>query len=223
MRYFPDSEACGALVFIDHGTTEKKSREVDWEFYFSSFDELPQCLRPTAILLHSNDIENGIHLHLRQFRLPIFTLGNRFDPMFVDRFYDLVGKFKYTTSTLIGSHVFLSEEYGVQFFIHGPRRVDALVEGPNRIGTWEGRFEEAMTLWSAPVNKFGREKRDLVSKALGLSGESQLNLIYLRAIFVTALFMEVVRRVAEVGELYLRHLIRRTRRTAVRPEREGSS
>lgn len=223
MGYSPGPEACGTLVFIDHGTTEKKSREVDWESYFSSFAGLSQCLRPTAILLHSNDIENGIHRHLRRFNLPIFTLGNRFDPMFVDRFYDLVGKFKYTTSTLIGSHVFLSEEYGVKFFIHGPRRIDALVEGPNRIGTWEGRFEEAMTLWSAPVRKFGREKRDFVSNALGLSEESRLNLIYLRAIFVIAFCWEVVRRVAEVGNLYLQHLIRRSRGAAVRTERKGFS
>lgn len=131
----PQTERSGTLVFINHTRMSTEHEPYDWDKYFLELRDMDEEFRPRGIMFHANDVRKGVHKKFKQYGLPIFTAGNTSSPLFVDRFYRIVGLFKFSTSPSLGSHSFLSEEFGVNFFLSGEKLVhnfqDDLRREPN--------------------------------------------------------------------------------------------
>lgn len=128
-------------MFIPH--TKKLGKPYpphDWDAYFTGLHGLPDELRPKAICLFHIDIRNGLHHVLRQFGLPIFTVGLASHPKYAARFYDLISRFEFATSSFIGSQLWYCEELGVKYFLFGepPEAVttpDEVLKKSENLGT----------------------------------------------------------------------------------------
>lgn len=143
-------DARGTLVFIPH--TKKVGKPYpahDWEDYFHRLDGLPDELKPRAICLFHIDIRNGLHHVLRQFGLPILTAGAPSNPDYGHRFYDLISRFEFATSSFIGSQLWYCEELGVKYFLFG--------EPPQKVATPDEVWNKLRKPWNA--NQLRRYQR----------------------------------------------------------------
>lgn len=114
--------ANGTLEFVDHSVPGELEMKGSLDRYLTSLESRPDFLRPTALVIHPNDVKEGIHYRLRPLGLPIFTFGNPLHPNYVDRFYCLVRNFENVSSASIGSHTFFAEELGVRAYVYGEGR-----------------------------------------------------------------------------------------------------
>ena len=115
-------QANGTLEFVDHSVPGIVETNESLDLYLTSLESRPQFARPTALVVHPNDVKEGLHYRLRTLGLPMFTFGNPFHPNYVDRFYSLVRNFENVSSGSVGSHTFLAEELGVNAFVFGQGR-----------------------------------------------------------------------------------------------------
>lgn len=140
----PNPNRRGTVAFIDHSIPTDGPDSTDWRPYFAELRALSDDFELRAIVIHPNDIAKGLHYELRSFGYPIFTLGRSWSPLFPGRFYDLLGRFKYSTSAVLGSHTLLSEEFGVFSFLLGEKR--ALEDADH--GTIENNYESCVEVFS---------------------------------------------------------------------------
>lgn len=117
------SGARGTLAFIPHTTLVDDYAPYDWKKYFGQIEKLPLGLRPRAICIHKTDVRKGLHVFLRQFGLPIFSVGNGSNQNYAARFYDLISRFENATSSSVGSQLWYCEELGVRYFLYGEEPV----------------------------------------------------------------------------------------------------
>lgn len=170
------ADAAGSLVFITHSNPSTSVKRTNLQNYFSALGELPFRYRPRGIMLYFADIAKGLHLELRSSGLPVFTAGSIESPFFVDRFYNIASRFEFSTSTMLGSHSFLCEEFGVRFFLFGPREEledDLMVPFANK------QFEREVALervFSFPPEKNAARKgavRDALSTDISVLQTSE--------------------------------------------------
>lgn len=74
-----------------------------------------------SFCVHYHDINSRMFLMLRQFGNPIFTCGHPSNPLFVDRFYNLISNFNFASSNSAGSQSFLCAELGITYFLCGSK------------------------------------------------------------------------------------------------------
>lgn len=167
-RIYRRAEAAGTLVFLDHSLPSADLEPYDYEEYFESLAKLPMDLRPAGICIHMHDVNKGVHEKLRPLGIPLFTLGYSSSDKFADRFYDLVTRFQFSTSTLVGSHSYLCEEAGVRFFIWGRETelVDPLIEARREFEAH--RLEAAKEIFSLIPPRRNITRDDWMQSALGL-------------------------------------------------------
>lgn len=120
-HYTREEGAKGTLVFVPHTRPETTSESYDWSGFLSQLSKHSAKFDPPAFMVHYHDVNKGFHKELRHLNCPIFTAGNSTSPLFIDRFYEIVKHFAYSTSPELGSSSFYSEEIGVQFFVFGKR------------------------------------------------------------------------------------------------------
>lgn len=113
-------DAKGTIVFPAHVTQTVKN-EFDIDKYIYQLKSLPEEFQPVSICLHKSDVEDGIHQTYLNAGFNVYTAGNYSDDRYLDRFYDLLSHFKYSTSNEIGSYVFFSVEMGIPFFFYGEK------------------------------------------------------------------------------------------------------
>jgi hypothetical protein len=110
------------LVFVPHSVPGIIAKDLssnlskllfDLERHFPA-DQIKLCI-------HMHDVRNGIHRNLRDFGLPIFTLGNSSSLLFVDRFYNLVRNFRAGASANSGSQLYYCVELGLDYFLLGEK------------------------------------------------------------------------------------------------------
>jgi len=170
----------GTLVFFTHGTDDVQWEGHDSAEYFAELKHLPKKFQPVVLCLHMHDVNAGYHKKLRRYGLPIVTLGNPKSIYFVDRFYDLVSNYSYTTSQNWGSHVAYCVEFGVPFFYLGDRGKlinisnknlpDGIV-GPYWDKDHERYEKKAESLFRKPVDSVTDEQRLFVETALGFDSQ----------------------------------------------------
>ena len=111
--------ARGTLVFYSHSNTGIEIVNYNWEEYFSEIKALKEEYHPLVICMSAHDIRSGIHKRIRDYSLPVVSVGDISSPYFSERFYNIVSNFRYATSNSGGSELFYCEELGVKYFILG--------------------------------------------------------------------------------------------------------
>lgn len=161
-------DAAGTLVFLDHSLPGVDYEPYDYYQYFEQLAKLPDRMRPRGVCIQMHDIHKGLHKRMRDFGLPLFTVGESSSDLYGPRFYDLITRFEFATSTRVGSHSYLTEEVGVRFFLWGKE-----IEINNPVIKAREEFEHhrkknAAKLFSAFPPRRTTERDRWLQAALGL-------------------------------------------------------
>ena len=172
----PDSK--GTLVFISHTVEDSERVGFDFSKYLSQIKALPEKFQPITLCIQMHDVHKGLHASLRDFGFPIVSAGNTASPYFVDRFYDLVTRFKYCSSNMVGSQLFFCEEAGVPYFLLGEETLASYRGGPVHSyyqGADAGLLNEVIDAFGLEkLNETQKEvKRKIIVDALGLERGSE--------------------------------------------------
>ena len=81
--------------------------------------KLFNSFKPFVFSLHMHDVNVENIKKLRNLKIPIISQGNTINSDFVDNFYANISNFMYSTSPDIGTHTWLCEDFGVNFFVFG--------------------------------------------------------------------------------------------------------
>lgn len=114
-----DINANGTIVFPNH-TVSNMDEISDTQSYIDQLKNLPEKFQPISVCLHFHDIRIGRHKIYLKNNISVYTVGDDFN-FFIERFYDILRKFKYASSNQASSSLFYSVEMGIPFFIHGNR------------------------------------------------------------------------------------------------------
>lgn len=184
----------GTLVFVPHTLPGNSRDAFDYGKYLTSLQSLPAKFHPFSLCIQMHDVKKGLAAELSRHGLPIYTVGNSSSPYFVDRFYDLILRFKYATSNVSGSQTFYCEEAGVEYFLFG--------EEPRTIFSPEGNPESYyrgadLDLVSRVTTTFSIEnighperKAKFVKETLGLDVDSVKSVRFLRRrLIIDTLFL----------------------------------
>lgn len=115
------ADARGTIAFPAH-TTANTEDESDIEVYVKQLIKMPAKFQPVSVCLHYSDILKGADKVYRKYKIPIYTAGYYFDDRFSERFYDILKRFKYATSNLVGSYLYYAVEMGIPFSIYGQKQ-----------------------------------------------------------------------------------------------------
>lgn len=126
-------DAKGTIAFPAHSTGATENL-MDWNIYIKQLKDLPEKFHPISICLHMHDVNRGLHKIFMQNGFDVYTAGHADDDRFAERFYDILKKFKYSTSNLIGSYTFYTVEMDIPFFVYG--------EHPKYYNNWDPNIEK---------------------------------------------------------------------------------
>ncbi len=118
-----DKHAKGTIAFPAHSTPDHSS-VFDVEQYIAQLKSLPNEMQPVCVCMFMLDVLKGRHHAYMANGIPVYTAGHIWDIRFVDRYYDILRRFKYATSNLIGSYTFYSVEMGIPFSLYGEPSMD---------------------------------------------------------------------------------------------------
>lgn len=214
-NYFeqPSLESLGTLVFFAHSNRTTTPVYSDLDKYINDLKSLPSKFQPIVLCLSFQDIEKGLHKTLRKYELPLVTAGTTQSKDFVDRFYSLIYRFRYASSSNIGSHTYYILEAGIPFFLFGPYP-EYYIQGSNAVqdgkqdlndyGDEEdlNEFSKFKRLLSEPSDKVSQEQYAIASKYLGMN--SQISRIDASIILWRQLFLHF----GELLEIYARAMLR---------------
>jgi hypothetical protein len=127
-----NNNSAGTLAFPAHSTGATENL-MDWNIYIKQLKDLPEEFHPISVCLHMHDVNRGLHKIFMQNGFDVYTAGHADDDRFAERFYDILKKFKYSTSNIIGSYTYYAVEMGVSFFIYG--------EDPQYYNHWDPNIE----------------------------------------------------------------------------------
>ena len=149
-------ETKGTIAFPSH-TTASIDNEFDKIGYINDLKALPEEFQPVSICLHEADIKKGEHKIYLKNGLNVYTAGNTIDDKFIERFYDILKHFKYSTSNMVGSYTYYSVEMDIPFFIYGEREKFVNYGDPNiDIGEFDlmklNEYKEAYELFNVPIS-----------------------------------------------------------------------
>ena len=88
-------------------------------------------MHPVCVCLFMTDVLNGLYKPFIENGISVYTAGNASDIRFVDRYYDIIRHFKYTTSNMVGSYLFFGIELGLSFSLYGAPATYFNVSDPN--------------------------------------------------------------------------------------------
>lgn len=113
-----DENPEGTIVYPSH-STPLTDDIFDIEKYIEQLKSLPEKFHPIYVCLHKHDITKGVHNAYLEAGFNVVTAGHHGDDRYIDRFYELLRHFKYSTSNEISTYTFLSVNLGVPFFTYG--------------------------------------------------------------------------------------------------------
>ncbi|MBI4995411.1 MAG: hypothetical protein HZC22_00610 [Rhodocyclales bacterium] len=218
----PAEVRAGTIVFFAHSNSMTTPVFESLEAYMRSLQDLPARFHPIVICLSFHDVLKGMHVKLRPFGFPIVTAGTTNAQSFVDRFYRLIGGFRYACSPTIGSHTYYLVEAGVPFFLHGSAPT-YIIKGSRAVRDGEQdlrdygddedieRFMALRRLFAEPVDAVTPVQRDTIATYLGLDAATPPELL------AASLRRELLTNWPRVGGLYLDNasrLLRRCLRTS---------
>lgn len=116
----PTASAQGTLVFLPHSLPGFDSQIDDgWEELIDQSKRLPPGFQPVVFCIQMHDVRMGRHDLLLEAGHKVVTFGESTSPFFVERFYSGIYNFRYSASNSVGSHTFICQEAGVDFFLLG--------------------------------------------------------------------------------------------------------
>ena len=115
-----DTQTAGTLAFPTHSTRDI-SAEVNWKRYAEELKALPEKYQPICVSLYFIDVLKGAHTFFEAEGFDVCCNGHIADERFVERFYDNMKRFRYTTGNEIGSFMYYAVEMDIPFFIYGSR------------------------------------------------------------------------------------------------------
>lgn len=121
LRKTPSAQ--GTLVFLPHSAESINIWEDDdgWGDLVARSLQLPPQFHPIVLCIQMHDVRKGRHRGLIEEGHQVITFGETTSPFFVERFYEGLLGFEFSTSNSLGSHAFLSQEAGVDFFTLGEK------------------------------------------------------------------------------------------------------
>lgn len=115
------NNAKGTIAFPAH-TTRLIDEVSDINNYIDQLLKMPEEFKPVSVCLHMHDINKGRHKNFLNRNIPVVTAGNTSDYRFPERFYDILRKYKYATSNLVGSYTYYAVEMGIPFSVYGEKQ-----------------------------------------------------------------------------------------------------
>ncbi|MGO9173599.1 MAG: hypothetical protein ACLP7P_16785 [Rhodomicrobium sp.] len=109
---------CGTLAFPSHSTHHITSVINDAE-YANELANLPSVFQPVSVCLYWRDILLERHKAYLDKGLDVFTAGHVADPNFLSSLYCKLAGYKFTTGNSLGTHVIMSIEMGIPYFVTG--------------------------------------------------------------------------------------------------------
>ncbi len=110
----------GTIAFFSHSTKEIDI-ELDIAKYIDQLRKLPEHMEPVDVCFHYIDILKGYYRRFYDNGFSCFTAGHCEHPDFMERFYNILINYRYSTSNNVGSHSFYSIEMGIPFFVYGEK------------------------------------------------------------------------------------------------------
>ena len=214
-KYLPNTPANrrGTSVFYAHSNSTTTPLYENLDNYINDLKSLPEKFQPVVICLSFHDIQKGLHKELRKYGIPLVTAGTTASQKFVDRFYSLVYKFRFASSSNVGSHTFYIMEAGVPFFLFGPcpeyhiKGSAAVKDGKQDLRDYGdeddilnlARFKE---LLSSPQDEVTPEQYALVTEYLGM--DSKMTRLKASLILWRELFLHLDEVAWAYAKLFLR-------------------
>ena len=209
----------GTLVFYAHSNDTTIPVYDNFDKYINDLKSLPDKYQPIVICLSFHDIKKGIHKVLRKYEIPLVTAGTTNSQKFVDRFYSLIYKFRYTTSSNIGSHTYYILEAGIPFFLYGPypeyQIKDSKYTNNGKRNYKDYGDEEDYDEFCAfkkmlyfPSDKVTNEQYEFISRYMGLN--SNVTRVKISFILWRELFLQIDRALVNLavrGKNYLLNMI----------------
>lgn len=113
-------DATGTIVFPTH-TTDAWDDEFNQDKYIQDLKNLPEKFHPVSICIHKHDVDKGLHEVYLKAGFKVYTAGHYADERYIDRFYEILRNFKYSTSNELGACGLYSVELGIPYFTYGER------------------------------------------------------------------------------------------------------
>lgn len=168
------SGARGTIAFPAH-TTPSIDDVSDIQVYIDQLKQLPEEFQPVSVCLHMHDINKGMHNKFIQNGLEVFTAGNSMDDRFIERFYSIIRRFKYSTSNFLGSYTYYCVEAGIPFFIYGekPRLINK-TDSNVPLGEYDpyksvDLYRKSQDLFAEVSTVITANQKELVCRDLGLT------------------------------------------------------
>jgi hypothetical protein len=201
-------DAKGTIAFPSHGTDLIKN-EYNIKKYCQELNDLSPEFHPITICLHCDDISQKESYNT--FGFNVVTNGPRYEPSFVDNFYNIIKSHKYAVSNIIGSHTFYSIDLNIPFFILGeePVYINHLNRDPNVPAKYKPSDfmygKEAYELFNTgPVTNISEEQKKYVERETGIKDAHNriIPIIYYWFYFLKWIFTKIFRKLLSVKNIY---------------------
>lgn len=208
-------DAQGTLVFPVH-STDRIDACYDIDEYIDRLQSLPEKYHPISVCMYYKDIQNGLHEKFIRRNIDVFCAGHIYDDSFIERFYEILRNFKFTTSNHMGSYAFYSVEMDIPFFIYG-KEIEMVNKGdPNcPQGNYSpvkefGQLKKATSIFSNIKDHISPEQKRFVEDELGVkTGDGRLKMcaiLYLAAFLWCAKHEKkmMIQKVKELKKKFIR-------------------
>jgi hypothetical protein len=164
--------ANGSIFFVGHSTPLIDDL-TDWDIFVEDINKLPENFHPIDICLHPSDIEKGLGKIFEKKGFKVFCADKADSSNFIENFYDIICKYKYALSNLIGSYTFYTVEMGIPFSLYG-EEPKYLNEGDTNVemGIYDSyksqeTYQKAKALFQGLNTSITLEQDDFVNFELG--------------------------------------------------------
>jgi hypothetical protein len=198
-------KAQGTIIFLPHSNPSLGNKlETDLDLYITQLNQLDKIFKPFTLCIQIHDISMQNLEELRKYNMPIVSAGNSLHSDFVDQFYEMISFFKFATSSAIGSHTFLCEEFGVKFFVYGNSNKSTKVDDKDL-----QIYEKLNDVFSFKNLNITNEKKYYLDLFLGRNVESKIRWHYPKNQYLIDL-IKLFPQIAKVYLLAIKILIRRS-------------
>jgi hypothetical protein len=113
-------ERKGTLFFWAH-STDLIHTKIDFEGVLNDLMQLPERFHPIDICIHYHDKLKDIEKNFGTWRYNVYCVGKPDDYNFAQKFYLLLGNYKFTSSNILGSYTCYSVRAEIPFFLYSHR------------------------------------------------------------------------------------------------------
>jgi len=167
-----DENASGSLFFPAH-TTEMIDDNTSWDSFIQNLDNIPAQYKPIDICLHPTDVKKGLDKIFRDKGYKVYTAGDAFSYEFPEKMYNILRRYKFSISNIVGSYVFYSIEMGIPFSLYGSEPKFNNI-GDNNIERGEytsykrqSAYQKAVKLFTGFHTEISQEQAAFINTELG--------------------------------------------------------